>query len=533
MNEPDHIATPPSQRADRPPPRGLPEPILRQLLPWIGGIVMVMAPIATIQALFSGGPGRDVLGMPFVVVGVLVALGLWRRDAVRASWALMAGLWAATCVGMAFDGGLHSSWSIMLMALVVLAAMLDGRRGAAWSTAAALLVSVIFLLMEDTPLLPPLSGPQDPFRGMFRVVAAMAFTAVILHLGLHTLSSAVGRVQEAERAVLDQEEAIREQAQVFRVIDGTLPGPLLLTDEGRGRFRLVGGAWWALTGQEGLRVVEDPTALLEVVAQVHRAEVAAHLTNPARWPSPVELIGRSGAPLSLAVRCSEPDADGIRVTVLTDVTEQLARRREEARHAEGLQQAEELEALGRLSGGVAHDLRNMLSAIQAYTRFTEEELEQDHPARADLDEIQLAAARAETLTTALLAFAGRARESAGDYRVSELVGETLALLGRLLPPDVRAELVSTASEDLVHGCAQDVALLLFCVASDCARRGAGQLQVGVHPDEDAVRVDIDGAPVGDLAWVHSMRGRLPQGARLWVAEGGGVRLSLPRAEEAT
>ena len=85
---------------------------------------------------------------------------------------------------------------------------------------------------------------------------------------------------------------------------------------------------------------------------------------------------------------------------MADVTE---RRRAE----EQLAQAQRMEAVGRLAGGIAHDLNNMLTAIVGYSTFVEQGLAGDAAARADVREIRRAADRAAALTRSLLAFARR------------------------------------------------------------------------------------------------------------------------------
>src|SRR6266852_17338 len=81
-----------------------------------------------------------------------------------------------------------------------------------------------------------------------------------------------------------------------------------------------------------------------------------------------------------------------------------------------LQQAQRLESLGQLAGGVAHDFNNLLAVILSYASFVSEELavpsgpdwpERLESARSDLGHITLAAERAASLTRQLLAFARR------------------------------------------------------------------------------------------------------------------------------
>ena len=100
--------------------------------------------------------------------------------------------------------------------------------------------------------------------------------------------------------------------------------------------------------------------------------------------------------LALGTLEGEGDAGGF-VLILADGAE---RRRVE----DQLRQGQKMEAVGRLAGGVAHDLNNLLTAIQGYGDMLLEELDPDGPLHGDAAEIRRAALRAATITQQLLAF---------------------------------------------------------------------------------------------------------------------------------
>lgn len=133
-------------------------------------------------------------------------------------------------------------------------------------------------------------------------------------------------------------------------------------------------------------------------------------------------------------------------TSVRDITE--SKRAEEALRESRLQflQAQKMEALGRLAGGVAHDFNNLLTTILGYGRLVLDRLRPSDPLYADMEEIVRAGERAVDLTSQLLAF-GRSRVGlARPVNLNTVVVEMDRLLRRTLGEDV--ELVTMLGENL-------------------------------------------------------------------------------------
>lgn len=115
--------------------------------------------------------------------------------------------------------------------------------------------------------------------------------------------------------------------------------------------------------------------------------------------------------------------------IFTDITERL-------NLEEQLRQAQKMEAVGRLAGGVAHDSNNMLNVILGYTELALERTGPSDPLHADLEEILNAARRSTDITRQLLAFARKQTVSPEVLDLNATVEGMLRMLRRLIGEDI-------------------------------------------------------------------------------------------------
>ena len=121
------------------------------------------------------------------------------------------------------------------------------------------------------------------------------------------------------------------------------------------------------------------------------------------------------------------------VGISLDVTERRALE-------EQYQQAQKMEAVGRLAGGVAHDFNNLLTAILGYCELLLADLNPDDPRQADIIEIQKAGTSAAGLTRQLLAFSRKEIIERTVLDLNVVVADMQAMLGRLIGEDVKVVL---------------------------------------------------------------------------------------------
>ena len=180
------------------------------------------------------------------------------------------------------------------------------------------------------------------------------------------------------------------------------------------------------------------------------------------------------------------------VGISRDVTDLTRAEEERERLQEQLQQAQKMEAVGRLAGGIAHDFNNILTVITGYCELVVEESAGDGAIQKNMEEIKRAARRASGLISQLLAFSRRQVLQPRVFDLGTLVQDMEGMLRRLLGEDIRLHTIRASSPLLVHadpGRMEQV-IMNLAVNSRDAMPGGGQLtiQTGLArlPEELAV-----------------------------------------------
>ncbi len=202
---------------------------------------------------------------------------------------------------------------------------------------------------------------------------------------------------------------------------------------------------------------------------IHPGNREAYGGNPSARPMGAELLlsaqRRDGSTFPADISLSSVTADDGSLRIVAacrDVTDRRAadaeRERlrlvaERSRLEAQLQASQRLESLGQLAGGVAHDFNNLLAVITNFAAFAVEELrtvEARDPTvasiRHDVEQIQLAAMRATTLTHQLLMFGRRDVVRARVLQLNEIIRELEPMLRRTLGEHI--ELVTYLDHDL-------------------------------------------------------------------------------------
>ncbi len=164
--------------------------------------------------------------------------------------------------------------------------------------------------------------------------------------------------------------------------------------------------------------------------------------------------------------------------LMVDITVHKEAEQERAVLEARLTQAQKLESIGRLAGGVAHDFNNMLSVILGHADLALRQAPPSHPLHQDLVEIQAAAQRSAALTRQMLAFARKQAVTPRVLAIDEAVAGMLSLLRRLVGEEIAVDWRPGASWLVWMDPSQlDQILTNLCVNARDAIGGVGTITV--------------------------------------------------------
>jgi PAS domain S-box-containing protein len=211
----------------------------------------------------------------------------------------------------------------------------------------------------------------------------------------------------------------------------------------RSQLLYYSATWYELMGYP---VRLDPMPFAEWKALVHPDDLSLVLerarTSLAHHPSPrFEVEARMKAAdatwrwMLIRGNVVERDEQGERTVVvgtIGDITERKHAEAERARLEDNLRQAQKMESIGRLAGGVAHDFNNMLSTIIGNTTMALAETRPEDPLHELLVDVEAAANSAAQVTRQLLALSRKQVIAPRVLDLNEAVGRVHKMLSRLL-----------------------------------------------------------------------------------------------------
>jgi PAS domain S-box-containing protein len=292
-----------------------------------------------------------------------------------------------------------------------------------------------------------------------------AINAVVVSIADITAEAA------AQKALRDREEQLEQvTSAVPGVVYQYLAGP-----DGNGRFAFVSRGARELLGASAEAILADPEQAWARMEPEERQALRADFLRASRTLAARSFDFRVRGPdggvrwlrdWATAARSSEEGW----VTwsgVIVDITERQ-------RLEDELRQAQKMESLGRLAGGVAHDFNNLLTLVRGYAEMLTKQLGEGNALAGPVSEIRRAADRAGALTRQLLAVSRRQVLQPREVNLDELARDMERMLQRVIGDDVVVRMEGGAGTGLVRadpGQLEQVLLNLAVNSRDAMPKG--------------------------------------------------------------
>jgi PAS domain S-box-containing protein len=299
--------------------------------------------------------------------------------------------------------------------------------------ALALAGGLIFSHRTSRPLMDMAAAARDIAEGDWsRTVSAR---------GSAEATTMANAFNDMTRSLRDQSERLNASYLRFSTVTQSARDAIISTDA-QGDITFWNRSAEGTFGYTEEEVIGQPITML--IAESDRAAYAAGLPDPnsddLTFGHILEVTGLRKDGTSFPSEFSLAALHGREGTALTAVVRDVIERKQSQdtlrQREEQLRQAQKMEAIGRLAGGVAHDFNNLLMAIHGYAEMLIHNLAPGDERRADAEEIVKAADRAAGLTRQLLAFSSRQVVTQQAVALDQLVQNMQNMLQRVIGPDI-------------------------------------------------------------------------------------------------
>ena len=299
-----------------------------------------------------------------------------------------------------------------------------------------------------------------------------------------TILDITGR-KRAESALLESESNLRKEQEFRQLILDTSPAFIVAIDS-MGKTLLMNKALLDALEYTSEEIVEadyltaffpgeDRERVHGIIQKILQEKKETVIENRIRSKSGrtyiVEWHGRT-------VLHDESKFDFI-VGVGVDITERVRAEEERKKLQDQLAQAQKMESIGRLAGGVAHDFNNMLGVIQGHAELCIKKIKSEGPLFTNLKEIEKAAKRSADLTRQLLGFARKQTIAPKVLDLNESIEGMLKMLRRLIGEDINLAWIPGLDlwPVMIDPSQVDQILANLCVNARDAISGIGRISI--------------------------------------------------------
>jgi two-component system, cell cycle sensor histidine kinase and response regulator CckA len=319
---------------------------------------------------------------------------------------------------------------------------------------------------------------------------------------LQTIGEIIANTQQRQRS----EITLRHSEEKYRRMFELSPEAIVLLDT-QGNIVEVNQRIDDLLGYSPEEVKGKNLMELPYLTQNSKEKLKIHFTERIKGgeipPYELDFVARNGEHhIGLVHSTLLTDTDGhvnADLVLIADITKRKRAEEEKEKLQYQLRQAQKMESIGHLAGGVAHDFNNMLMGIMGYTELCRDSIGKEHPVRGYLDEIMIEAERSANLTRQLLAFARKQTIAPKILDLNDAITNILKMLHRLIGEDIDLVWVPGANlcQIKVDPGQLDQILANLCVNARDAIKGVGKVTIetsNLTIDEDYCTEHVEALP---------------------------------------
>ena len=365
------------------------------------------------------------------------------------------------------------------------------------------------------------SQPLMDMAAAARDIAGGDWSRTVPARGSAEATTMANAFNDMTRSLRDQAERLNASYLRFSTVTQSARDAIISTD-GSGNITFWNRSAEATFGYSEAEVLGRPITML--IVESDRAAYKAALPDPnaddLTFGHIIEVTGlrKDGSrfPCEFSLAALQGREGTAFTAVVRDVIERKQSQDTLQQREEQLRQAQKMEAIGRLAGGVAHDFNNLLMAIHGYAEMLIHNLAPGDERRTDAEEIVKAADRAAGLTRQLLAFSSRQVITQQAVALDQLVQNMQNMLQRLIGPEIQisTEVWPDLTPVLADTTQVEQILVNLVINARDAMPGGGKITH--RAAERRARQDRRGGASRACSPATTSRCRSPTPARAWT-----------------
>ena len=244
------------------------------------------------------------------------------------------------------------------------------------------------------------------------------------------------------------EISLRKSEEKFRLVTETINDVVWMSTRGVKKMIFVSKAYETIWGKSLESLYQSPSSFMDAVhpddLDIVKNAIERFHANGLSYECEYRIINGNGDIRWIIERgfpVSESyDGEMLMAGVCADITERTRAQDEKKQLEKQFIQAQKLETVGRLAGGVAHDYNNLLMVQLGYCELIEGRLGDEDPRLENIHQIKDCAIRASDLTKQLLAFSRKQKLLPKVLDLNGVIKKNKKMLGRLIGEDIDVEL---------------------------------------------------------------------------------------------